>query len=125
MNYEKLGFVSGQTLKAEHLNYIEDAIEALSESSCSSDNKVILLETVGSYDLTKNFVYNGEVPDVNFLFDCLMSGYQVIVKDNGNNRYLSMINWTVSKNYQTGVTSLKITTGNDNSYNPTYPITLT
>lgn len=26
MSYEKLGFVSGQTLKAEHLNYMEDGI---------------------------------------------------------------------------------------------------
>jgi hypothetical protein len=26
MSYEKLGFTSGQTLKAEHLNYMEDGI---------------------------------------------------------------------------------------------------
>ena len=30
MSYEKLGFTSGQTLKAEHLNHMEDGIEAAS-----------------------------------------------------------------------------------------------
>lgn len=29
MSYEKLGFTSGQTLKAEHLNHMEDGIEAV------------------------------------------------------------------------------------------------
>ena len=30
MSYNKLGFTSGQTLKAEHLNHMEDGIEAAS-----------------------------------------------------------------------------------------------
>ena len=32
MSYEKLGFTSGQTLKAEHLNYMEEGIEAIANN---------------------------------------------------------------------------------------------
>lgn len=32
MSYEKLGFTSGQTLKAEHLNHMEDGIEAIANN---------------------------------------------------------------------------------------------
>ena len=32
MSYNKLGFTSGQTLKAEHLNHMEDGIESISNN---------------------------------------------------------------------------------------------
>lgn len=32
MSYEKLGFTSGQTLKAEHLNHMENGIEAIANN---------------------------------------------------------------------------------------------
>ena len=37
MGYIKQNFVSGQTLRADHLNHIEDGIVSISEAGCDWD----------------------------------------------------------------------------------------
>ena len=50
MSYEKQNFVSGQILKADHLNYMEDGIvAALASSSGLSDIEKSLIQVVHQY----------------------------------------------------------------------------
>lgn len=112
MSYIKQGFTSGQTLKADHLNYIEDGIEAISSSA---GDKVIILETT-QHNSTSSiyYFYNGENLDGDFVLDCLLSGYQFIVKYDGC--YYSMREW-----YTNGTTLYMVT--NDYSLSPEFTIT--
>lgn len=89
MSYEKLGFEKGQVLKAEHLNHIEDGIANI-------DNKVIILETTNRYNNGNEYYYNGENVDGEFVLDCLLSGYQFVVKYSGN--YFSVYSWKTDYN---------------------------
>ena len=40
-NYEKQNFISGQILKAEHLNHMEDGIGQLSEAGITTREHII------------------------------------------------------------------------------------
>lgn len=61
MNYQKLGFTSGQTLKADHLNYMEDGI-----SKSSFKPTRIILEDAAEITLQDNTEYVA-VTDINSL----------------------------------------------------------
>jgi hypothetical protein len=120
MSYVKQGFTSGQTLKAEHLNYIEDGIEAASSSGGGS--KVIILEAAEAKYDPENYFYNGENVDGNFLLDCLLSGYQIVIKDVVGGEYLSVYNWHTA-NYGDG-SELYLKTDNG-TFSPRFEITIT
>lgn len=47
MAYEKLGFVSGQVLKAEHLNHIEDGIASIGGSGDTSTFTIPIVKPDG------------------------------------------------------------------------------
>lgn len=91
MSYTKLGFTSGQVLKAEHLNHIEEGIEAACASSGSSENKVIILVAHNNQNDGSGYTYNDEYVDSNFILDCLLSGYQFIIQD--SNGWYGMREW--------------------------------
>ena len=59
MSYTKQNFVKGQTLKADHMNHIEDGISTLSEEIVKSING-IKPDANGNITLP---IYNGEVAD--------------------------------------------------------------
>ena len=93
MSYNKLGFTSGQTLKAEHLNYMEDGIanaggevftaiitERQSDDGCEYEcNK--------TFDELVDAIYGGKFIDVREMFIC----------DNYNS-YLNVYGLTFFKN---------------------------
>lgn len=73
MSYEKLGFVSGQTLKAEHLNHMEDGIANISwndlqdrpfwkepkKVSVFPDGQPLTVETIddGTFNIAQNWFF--------------------------------------------------------------------
>ena len=117
MSYVKQNFTKGQILSYEHLNHMEDGIEAACAASGSSGANVIILETTSGDNRGKYYYYNGEVVAVDFLTDCLMSGYQVIIKDTNLNIYYSMYGWVKDDRYNELIIYTK-----DNSHCPKFDL---
>ena len=67
MSYNKLGFTSGQTLKAEHLNHMENGIEAIANNV--QIKKVVFTDRQSVYEfLLENY-------DKTIFIDAKMNGY--------------------------------------------------
>lgn len=72
MSYEKLGFVSGQTLKAEHLNHMEEGIA----NACGNGGSAVVGEV--SWDDLKNKPFY-KVVDFQSVFEFI--GVEAIVDE--------------------------------------------
>ena len=67
MSYERLGFVSGQKLKAEHLNHMEDGIEAIANN--------VQIKKIVFTDRPSLWEFLLENHDKTIYIGCKMTGY--------------------------------------------------
>lgn len=67
MAYEKLGFVSGQTLTADHMNHIEDGIANAGGSGGSGGGSVMknIITQTEDYQMSANFTVADVMAQIN------------------------------------------------------------